>query len=271
MKEKLILITGGSGYIGSHIARQYNNCIIFDKKEPNFECNYISGDFTNKKEINDVFKNNKIDIVIHCGALKDVAESVDKPLLYYNNNVIGTYNLLESMKENNINNIIFLSTSAVYKEGIVNENSIIEPITPYGTTKLNCEDMIRYSGINYVIFRLFNVYGYLGNKLIKNIMDKKEIKIFGCDYGTIDGTPIRDFIHINDIINAIDKSLLLLECKQNGLFNLGSGKGITIKQLCDKYNCPYEIVERRTGDIAISTANIDKIERVLNWKPNKFL
>ena len=311
-----ILITGGAGYIGSHCVlealKQNFGVIVFDnlstghietiealKKQGDFI--FIQGDLKNKDEINKVFKNNKVDAVIHFAALSQVNESMKEPQKYYENNVIGTINLLNSMVENNIKKIVFSSTAATYGEPKyipIDENHPQEPINPYGNTKLIIEkimdDYDKAYSLKSVRLRYFNVIGadkggLIGEKhnpethLVPNILkasfdDNKIFNLFGNDYDTKDGTCIRDYINIEDLINAHFLALEYLN-KENktDYFNLGTEQGNSTKEIfeiCQKVinkKINIEIKPRREGDPAILVANNKKANNILNWTPKRNL
>lgn len=275
----MILVTGGSGYIGSHIINLLNSkrykTVVLDicKNEDIKPTIFYSGDIRNKTDLKNLFESYNIDLVIHCAAKKDVSESILNPMDYYHTNVEGTRLLLETMKENNVDKIIFSSTAAMYNDGISKETDIPNPKTPYASSKLTCEDMIRYSGLKYVIFRFFNVAGHdkKGVMLIQRIKQHEKITIYGNDYDTRDGTCIRDYIHVEDIANAHIKAIEYLETNEKGLFNLGTNNGYTIKEICDKANIQYEIGKRRESDVIISIADNTKAKEILGWKPEKTL
>lgn len=274
----MILVTGGAGYIGSHIVKallkKKYEVIVIDNlstssKIPDCEC--YKGDI--RTDLEEVFMHNNIDLVIHCAASLDITESIKNPFLYYSNNVYGTLMLLETMKRYQVNKIIFSSTACIYNGGISKETDKIEGHNPYASSKIVCEDMIKYSGIDYVIFRYFNVAGNdkAGKMLIQRIKQGEEITIYGNDYETRDGTCIRDYIHVEDIANAHIKAIKFLETNKNEIFNLGTSKGYTIKEICDTAKVKYKIGSRRTSDVIISTADNTKAKEILKWKPKKTL
>lgn len=274
-----ILVTGGMGYIGSHIAKTLkesgHNVYIIDnlsnsKKNNEFNSRFYYGDIRNINTLIRLFSETKFDLVIHCAALKSVEESIKYPLEYYDNNVSGTLTLLTVMKEYGVNKIIFSSTAGVYEEGIADENHPINPKTPYSKSKKMAEDIIIDSGIDYVIFRYFNVAGddVEGQSLIQTIKNNSKIVINGGNYNTFDGTPVRDYIHVDDIVDAHIKAI---NYDKSGIFNLGSNKGYSVKQVCEAAKIPYTIGCKRPGDIEISIADSSKAKEKLEWIPNKTL
>ena len=312
----MILVTGGAGYIGSHcvlnLLENGYDVIVFDnlstghietietlKKYGNLE--FIQGDLKNYSEIDSAFANYTIDTVFHFAALSQVAESVNEPYMYFQNNVCGSNNLLDAMVKHNCKKIIFSSTASVYGEPQyvpIDENHPTKPINPYGETKLTVEmlldDYDKKYELKSVRLRYFNVAGADENArigewhapethLIPNILKSaqganKTFKLFGTDYPTPDGTCIRDYIDINDLIDA---HILAYKYLQNGgdtnIFNLGTTNGSSVKEVfntCEKIiqkKISQEIYPRRDGDPAILIADNKKALSILNWSPQKTL
>lgn len=273
-----ILVTGGAGYIGSHIVdlliKERKEVIIVDDLSTGNRINknavFIHCDITTN-QLNEIFENYDIDLVIHCAAKLDITESIEKPMKYYENNVLGTINLIKCMKRYGVRKIIFSSTACLYKDGIAKESDEVKGHNPYAKSKLMCEDIIKDSGLKYVIFRYFNVAGNdkKGIMLIQRIKQGENIIIYGNDYDTKDGTCIRDYIHIEDIALAHIKAIDYLKTNDMGLFNLGTGTGNTIKEICDMANIKYTIGKRRESDIMVSVADITLAKEKLGWKPTK--
>lgn len=302
-----ILITGGLGYIGSHIASLLgSNSIIIDNFS-NSNLNYkkvlpqsiVYKKNINKKNLNNIFKKNKIDAVVHLAGLKSVYESTQKPLKYYENNIAITLSLLNSMQNFNIKKLIFSSSAAVYSRNSTPpfvENAILDPESAYGNTKLIIEKLISdfcksQKDFQAISLRYFNPVGAnlknnlfekpkskfpnLMTKIIESVIYKKKLIINGKDYSTIDGTCVRDFIHVSDLANAHLKALKYLN-KNNGLghlpINIGLGKGISVLNLVkifektNKVRVPYEFSIRRSGDIPISFANTNRSYKLLKCK-----
>ena len=262
---------------------------------------FIQGNLQNYDEINNVFKKHKIDSVVHFAAYSQVAESVKLPDKYYKNNVGGSTNLFNAMVENGVKKIVFSSTAATYGEPVytpIDENHPQKPINPYGETKLEIEHILddydKKYGLKSVRLRYFNVAGADSKSrvgewhdpethLIPNILKSvfgggKTFQMFGEDYDTVDGTCVRDYINVEDLINA---HLLALKYLDNGgktdFFNLGTTDGNSVKQVfkvCEDVtgkNIPVEKKGRREGDPAILVADNKKAQTVLGWKPVKTL
>ena len=302
-----ILVTGGAGYIGSHtvykLIEDGRDVVIIDNLETGYQqaihpkAKFYKGDIRDKEFLNNVFSKEHIEAVIHFAANSLVGESMKNPLKYYDNNLYGTKVLLSSMIENNIKKIVFSSTAATYGEPEkypIEETDKTEPTNTYGETKLAMEKMFKWTevahGLKYVSLRYFNACGahesgkigeahnpetHLIPLILQVPNGKREfISIFGNDYNTEDGTCIRDYIHVTDLakahILAVD---YLLAGNESNIFNLGNGKGFSVKQVIDvarnvtKYNIPEVISERRAGDPAILIASSEKAKNVLGWKP----
>ena len=317
-----ILITGGAGYIGSHLAKQLleknQNIIILDNlstgntktldilnKINNFK--FIQADLKNFKEIEDIFKNNKIDVIVHFAASIVVPESMENPLKYYMNNTVNTINLINLAHQYNINKFIFSSTAAVYGEpelipaAGINEKCETKPINPYGMSKLMSENVIKDSALankkfKYIIFRYFNVAGadiyYKNNKLSPRIgqsfpnathlikiasecaaLKRDKMYIFGDTYGTYDGTCIRDYIHVDDLANAHIKAIDYLDNNASEIFNIGYSKGASVKEVITtmkkvtQNNFKVCVKDKRAGDPSNLISDNTKIKDKMNWKP----
>lgn len=306
-KDGKILITGGAGYIGSIInkllnTQGYSTVVLDNLSRGHTEFlkwgEFVSGDLRNKKQLSSVFAKHRIGAVIHLAAYISVEESIKDPALYYCNNVQGTMNLLDVMLKHQVKTIVFSSSAAVYgiaKKVPVSLKHTLDPINPYGRTKLICEWMIKdYAkayGLKYVVLRYFNaagadVSGELGawhnneTALIPLILDvvlkkNNDIKIFGNDYPTPDGTGIRDYIHVNDLAVAHQLALEYINSGGNSCtLNLGTGKGFSVKQVIStvekvtRSKVTTIIEKRRMGDPAEVVADNSKAIRVLKWTPN---
>jgi len=305
--EKNILITGGAGYIGSHVSKflkknNFNPIIIDNLSTGNKNLikygNFIKSDISNKKIISKVIKDYNIKSVIHFAAFIQVEESVKNPYKYYYNNSIKTINFIKTCISNKIENFVFSSTAAVYgipKEIPVNENSTLNPINPYGKSKMISEMFLKdiaqtTENFRYIALRYFNVAGadrdgelgqiykkpsHLITLALKTALGKyPKLKIFGTDYDTKDGTAIRDYIYIEDLADAHLKALNFLKQKRkSGIYNCGYGKGYSVKEIVNtvkKITGKDFIVinsERRAGDPPVLIANSEKIKNELGWKP----
>jgi len=304
-----ICVVGGAGYIGSHVVlelvkKDYEVIVIDNlstglKEMIDPKAKFYKADITNTKEIEEIFKKEKnIKFVIHLAAKLIVPESIDKPLEYYHNNVEGVRSLLEAMVNTNIKNIVFSSTAATYgeAEGVLTESTLTNPITPYGETKLVCENMIKWVtkryNMNYCIFRYFNVAGAdeslkIGLKkdnlthLIPVVVQtalgiRDKMLVYGNDYKTPDGTCVRDYIHVSDLADAHLLAIEYIEKNNKSILcNLGSGKGYSVKEIIEAVNkikrVNYEIVERRPGDPALNIASNKLAKEKLGWVPKRNL
>ena len=262
-----ILVCGGAGYIGSHTVHQLiksnEDVVIVDNlqtghlKAINSKAKFYKGDIRDHAFLDKVFSENNIEAVIHFAANSLVGESMTNPLLYFNNNVYGMQVLLESMVKHNIDKIVFSSTAAVYgepKKVPILEDDETNPTNTYGETKLTMEKMMKWvnkaNGIKFVSLRYFNVAGALEDgsigedhspethliPLILQVPLKKRehITVFGDDYPTEDGTCIRDYIHVLDLADAHIKALNYLRAgNESNIFNLGNGKGFSVKEMID--------------------------------------
>lgn len=316
---KKILITGGTGYIGSHtsielIKQGYEVLIVDDLSNSSIKVldkiEKLSGkrpffkelDLKDKPKTSNFFKNNKIDAVIHFAASKAVGESVALPMKYYRNNLVSLINVIEAMSENNIHNIVFSSSATVYgqpdKLPATEDSPILPSESPYGNTKQIGEEILKDQTIandkfNVIALRYFNPIGAhesgengelpLGtpNNLMPFITQtaiglRDELKVFGGDYNTHDGTAVRDYIHVVDIAKAHIKAVERMidnKCKaQFEFFNLGTGKGFSVKEVIDAFEkstgakLNYSIVDRREGDVEKIYASTEKAAKELGWK-----
>ena len=313
-----ILVTGGAGYIGSHTCIEMQNAgyevVVVDNldnssKESLVRVESITGkaikfyeeDLRNKEALRQIFKENKIEAVIHFAGLKAVGESVREPIMYYDNNLISTLVLLEVMNEFNVKKIVFSSSATVY--GVATEMPLVEgmplgAINPYGRTKLFIEEILRDLYVAdkdwcIALLRYFNPIGAHKSGLIgedpkgipNNLMPYisqvavgklEKLHVFGDDYKTVDGTGVRDYIHVVDLANghvkAVDWALQNKGCEA---FNLGTGNGTSVLQLRDAFvkanniDVPYVIDPRRPGDPDEVYANADKAKNVLGWEATR--
>tara|TARA_Y100000768_G_scaffold388351_1_gene383740 strand:- start:383 stop:1327 length:945 start_codon:yes stop_codon:yes gene_type:complete len=290
MKNIKILITGSAGYIGSCLSAYLNKRFTvynLDKKKTN-QKKFFKINLKNKEKLNLLLKKIKPQIIIHLAG-ESLVDPKKKNHLYIENNIKSTNNLLECMKLNNLDKIIFSSTAAVYKDTnkSISEKSKIKSKSNYGKSKIKCEKNIIKSNLNYIIFRFFNVCSCLTDPLIgenhkpethliplatKKSLLNKTLYINGNNYSTKDGTCIRDYIHIKDICSFINKSIKhLLNIDKSFIFNLGSGKSYSILDIVKEINkfhkLKYKFTKKRKGDPASLTANIKKVSKILKWKP----
>lgn len=301
-----ILVTGGAGYIGSHVVRQLGErnegVIVLDNLSTGFRSavlhgQLVVGDTGDRELVARLLEEHRIETVMHFAAHTIVPESVANPLKYYSNNTCSTRNLLQSCQQAGVKHFIFSSTAAVYgipSGGVAGEDSPTQPINPYGTSKLMSEWMLRdvaaASSLRYVVLRYFNVAGSdpgkrIGQSTISATLLTKvacevavgkrpHVSIFGTDYPTTDGTGVRDYIHVEDLADAHVKALDYL--RGNGAsatLNCGYGHGYSVRELIsavDRANGqPLAIVEgpRRAGDPPSLVANAQRVREVLRWSP----
>lgn len=303
-----VFVTGGAGYIGSVTAELLldagHEVVIFDNLERGHveavdqRARFIKGDLRNREEILDAMGSAKPDAVMHFAAYALVGESMEHPMRYFRNNVVGGIHLVDAMVENGVKKIIFSSTCATYGQPRsergqpdtmpMTEDIPQKPTNPYGESKLMLETVLTWSqrqyGIQPVFLRYFNACGatkkygedhdpethLIPNILLVALGRKKEISIFGDDYNTPDGTCIRDYIHIVDLADA---HILALTGNHTGAFNLGNGDGCSVKQVIEVarkvtgHPIPARVAPRRTGDPDRLIAGAGKAKKVLGWKP----
>ena len=302
-----VLICGGAGYIGSHTVRFFiekcEDVIVVDnlqtghREAVDSKAKFYEGDIRDKDILDKIFSENKIDAVIHFAANSLVGESMEKPLLYFNNNVYGMQVLLEAMVRHNVDKIVFSSTAAVYGEPEripILEDDATVPTNTYGETKLTMEKMMKWvnkaNGIRYVSLRYFNAAGaaedgkigeahicetHLIPLILQVPLGKREyITVFGDDYSTPDGTCLRDYIHVVDLADA---HYLALNYLRNGgqseIFNLGNGQGFSVKEMIEAskkatgQDIKVQLGKRRPGDPAQLVASSEKAKKILGWQP----
>jgi UDP-glucose 4-epimerase len=300
-----ILITGGAGYIGSHIVEQLikkkKNVIILDnlvtgyKKLINKQAKFVKADIKNKSKVIKIIKDNNITSIIHLAAYLNVSEAEKNKKKYYQNNIVGTKNLLEACKNSSVKDIIFSSSCAVYGnvKGSVGENKKPNPQGYYGYTKYKGEELVKKLSLkykfNFGILRYFNVAGaspsgkigeietshghLIKNLAIQSLKKKPKIKIFGNDYKTRDGTCIRDYVHVSDLADIHIKGLNYLKKNEKSfILNCGYGKGYSVQQIVNIFEKITKVVDvsyqkRRSGDIAQVYANTKKFKKILRWRP----
>jgi UDP-glucose 4-epimerase len=308
MMNNNVLVTGGAGYIGSHACKALKragfNPITFDNlvtgwKEAVKYGPFENGDLLNKAEIERIFVKYSPIAVMHFAALSQVGESMQKPGVYWENNVVGSLNLIQAAIEHDCMNFVFSSTCATYGNQdnvVLDENSMQHPINAYGSSKRAVEDILAdynaSTGLKHVIFRYFNVAGAdpdaeVGEfhqpethliPLILDVVDGKrdELKIFGTDYDTPDGTCIRDYVHVCDLVEAHVLGLKwLLDGKQSRSFNLGTRSGFSVREVVDhvkqitKRPVPVVEGERRPGDCTKLVSESTRAETELGWSANR--
>ena len=301
-----VLVTGGAGYIGSHVARQLAEAgyevVVLDNlgkgfREAVLHGRLVVGDVSDSKLVRDILREHAIESVLHFAAFTVVPESVADPLKYYGNNTCGTRSLLQSCHEAGVKRFIFSSTAAVYgtpQDATATEDTATSPINPYGASKLMSEMMLRdlaaTSDLRYVILRYFNVAGCdpqarIGQStpeatlLLKVACEaavgkRSSLSIFGTDYPTPDGTGVRDYIHVEDLADAHLKGLAWLEGGgESLLLNCGYGHGYSVREVLDAVQrvsgVKLDIREepRRAGDPAALIAGADRIRHTLGWQP----
>jgi UDP-glucose 4-epimerase len=300
-----ILVTGGAGYVGSHVGCllsatgheiwNYDN-LSRGHRAAVPEGRLIEGDVGDTAHVVAAIKDKKIDAVMHFAAFALVGESVETPHIYYRNNVIAALNLLEAVRQTNVNKFVFSSTTATYGEPAtmpITEDERQEPINPYGFSKLVMEkalgDYAQAYGLGYAALRYFNAAGAspdgdIGedhdpeSHLIPIVLQvalgqRDSISIFGDDYPTPDGTCIRDYIHVNDLGTAHLKSLERLEPGRGLQLNLGTGQGHSVREVIEAcrrvtgHEIPELIAARRPGDPPELVADSSKAQELLDWKP----
>ncbi|WP_419782839.1 UDP-glucose 4-epimerase GalE [Malaciobacter marinus] len=321
------LITGGAGYIGTHTLIELSNAgfnfIVYDnlsnssekslekvKKIIKKDIFFINGDVRNKKKLREVFTNYNIDSVIHFAGLKSVAESVQNPLKYYDNNVVGTLKLLEVMQEFNCKKFVFSSSATVYSKVDIEKATPLNELSPtgkttnpYGSSKYMIENILKDlyisdNSFKIAILRYFNpigahksgIIGENPNGIPNNLMPlitqvaigkRKTLKIYGSDYDTHDGTCIRDYIHVVDLANAHVKAIKYLNSKNDKFhplcINLGTGKGYSVLDVIKVFEnisgqkIPFDFADRRDGDIPECYADPSFAKEIIGWEAKKTL
>ncbi|MFA3782678.1 UDP-glucose 4-epimerase GalE [Melioribacteraceae bacterium 4301-Me] len=301
-----ILVTGGAGYIGSHFVKFMNNgdneITVIDNLSRGYKqaipknVKFFHIGIEEYDKLISILQNNNFDVVVHFAAYAYVGESVEKPDIYYENNVIGSYKLIKAAAVSGIKKFVFSSTCSVYGNPVnipISEEQYPIPINPYAKSKLIIESMLKdfesSHGMNYISLRYFNAAGCdfegsIGEShnpephLIPNVLlaslGKKKLYIYGNDYPTPDGTCIRDYVHVVDLSEAHYKAIKLLNKENKSyIINLGSGRGysnleiLRVSEEIAKTRIPFTFSERRKGDPAILIADIKKAAELLNWKP----
>jgi UDP-glucose 4-epimerase len=301
-----LLVTGGAGYIGSHVVKSLGQAgheiIVYDNLSTGHEWailygKLVLGDLADVELLYETLRDFKPDAIIHFAASIQVEESVQKPLLYYRNNVLNSINLLDAMQQVGVRYLIYSSTAAVYgnpRKMPVDENVPVNPINPYGASKVMMErilaDTAKTSDLRYIALRYFNVAGadadgqlgqtytdatHLITRALKTALGlKKELAIYGTDYPTPDGTCIRDYIHVNDLANAHVVALNhLIETNESKVMNCGYGHGFSVKEVVSMARkvtgIDFPVVEmgRRAGDAPAIIADGTKLRNDTGWRP----
>ena len=292
---KTALITGGSGYLGSHVCKRLKQegwtVVVYDIKEPKHKYAdlYCQGDIRDRNTLDDLLKKIKIDVVFHFAGRIEVGESVKIPTEFYDVNTGGTCNLLNVMVKHDIKNIIYSSTAAVYRtiDFELDEYDEVQYKTnAYAGSKLSAEYAIQQSGLNHIIFRYFNLAGadpdgemgedhdpetHLIPRIIQNL---NTVEVYGHDYPTTDGTCVRDYVHVCDVAEAhLNAAKYLIEGNVSIILNLGTGKGysvIKIVTLIEKIagrKIDIKYLPRRPGDPPKLVANVNLAKKVLKYRP----
>lgn len=299
-----VLVVGGAGYIGSHaVARlisEGHRVVVFDNLSRGHcqsvpQDTFVEGELTDSALVEKTLRDNDIDVVMHFAAFAEVGESVRKPAIYYQNNVVATLSLLEAMRRADVKKIVFSSTTATYgqpEKMPIAETTPQNPINPYGFTKLVIEralaDYAHAYGFGYAALRYFNAAGaHPGGEIGEHhdpeshlipivlqvaLGQRESITIFGDDYPTPDGTCIRDYIHVEDLADAHLRALERLQSGEGICVNLGTGKGVSVREIVDAcrevtgHPIPVVMGERRPGDPAELVADATLAEKVLDWK-----
>lgn len=302
-----VLVTGGAGYIGSHVVKQLgeagHDIVVYDNLSTGYEWavtfgELVVGDVGDFDGLDTLFAKHNFEAVLHFAANIVVPESVENPLKYYGNNTRNTLNLLTVIQKHNTPYMVFSSTAAVYgmpDEKVLTEDMPLAPINPYGASKMMSEQMIRdlsfATDLKHVILRYFNVAGAdlqsrIGQAtpeathLIKVACEcvtgaRTGMKVFGTDYETRDGTCIRDYIHVDDLAKAHVMALdYMAKGGESQIMNCGYGRGFTVKEVIDVVkeksgvDFPVEETERRAGDPDALMADNTKIKQTLGWSPD---
>ena len=304
---RTVLVTGGAGYIGSHACKALKQAgwvpVTYDSLATGWRDAvkfgpFVQGDLLDCEQLTRAFDEHRPEAVMHFAAFSQIGESMSEPGMYWCNNVMGTLNLVETMMAKKCRNLVFSSTCAVYaeSEGLVTETSLIGPKSTYGATKYAAEGIVRSftqaHGLNHLILRYFNVAGadpdaeigehhrpetHLIPVMLEAIDGKRPaLSVFGQDYATPDGTCIRDYVHVSDLVAAHVNGLeRLLDKGTLGTVNLGSGKGFSVKEVIAEAKAgtnrdvPVVYGERRAGDARFLVSGSIEAQSLLGWRPQR--
>jgi len=299
-----VLLTGGAGYIGSHIARALqaagHRCVAYDSlvsgHAQSLRCELVVADAADPGALRQALRKHRIDVVIHLAAFIEAGESVANPDKYFRNNTVASLTLLEAMRDCGVTKMVFSSTAAVYgrpRRLPIGEDDPLEPINPYGASKLCVELMLpafaAAYGMGFVSLRYFNVAGadpagdigeahdpetHLIPSILRVPLGRREsISIFGDDYDTPDGTCVRDYVHVCDLSDAHVLAVGAIKPGQVGVYNLGNGEGFSVREVVETcrnvtgHKIPANVVPRRAGDPPRLVASSQRAMKELGWKP----
>jgi UDP-glucose 4-epimerase len=301
------MVTGGAGYIGAHLVikllEEGHNVVVLDdlstgkKSRLSKEVNFIEGSILDEKLLESLLRDFSIDGVFHLAAKKSVSESVDNSELYFNVNTEGTLKVIKSCAKAKVAKIVFSSTAAVYKESNsfenLREDSPIGPLNPYGKSKYFAENYLRETsaiGVRSIIFRYFNVVGSISKEfsevdapnlfpvIVKAISTRTAVEIFGLGHDTRDGSCLRDYLHVSDIVDAHIRAIKWLYASEEGqsvTLNLGSGTGYTVLEVIKQFSklsgtdIPWRIGPERLGDPSSVLCNSTKAKSMLGWTASR--
>ena len=303
MKE-CVLVTGGAGYIGGVVTSQllgrgYQVVVLDDlsnscRASVEADAEFVEGSIADRPLLDRIFRENKVDAVMHFAAFIEAGESMKFPEKYFRNNTANALTLLEALLEHGVRRFVFSSTAALYgtpERTPIEETDKLQPTNTYGESKLLVERMLdwmnRIHGLRYACLRYFNAAGAAGERgedhhpeshLIPLILQvalgqRENIAIYGTDYSTPDGTCVRDYVHISDLASAHLLALEALKEKERLTYNLGNGKGFSVREVIETvrrvtgHAIPVKEVGRRAGDPAVLVASSEKIKKELRWKP----
>ena len=299
-----ILVTGGAGYIGGIVTSQLlgrgYEVVVLDDLSNSYKASvaakskFVQGSIADRALLDQIFRENKVDAVMHFAAFIEAGESMKYPEKYFRNNTANALTLLEALITHGVRRFVFSSTAALYgtpERTPIEEEDKLQPTNAYGESKLLVERMLawmnRIHGLRYACLRYFNAAGAAGERgedhhpeshLIPLILQvalgqRENIAIYGTDYPTPDGTCVRDYVHISDLSSAHLLALEALKEKEKLIYNLGNGKGFSVREVIEtvrsitRHAIPVKEVARRAGDPAVLVASSEKIKRELGWKP----